>query len=67
MACVSLLPNATLTLEELQQHCRDAGLANYKKPLFLEVVAEIPKTAVGKVFRRALREPHWEGHDRRVG
>lgn len=67
MACVSLLPDATLTLEELQQHCRDAGLANYKKPLFLEVVAEIPKTAVGKVFRRALREPHWEGHDRRVG
>jgi acyl-CoA synthetase (AMP-forming)/AMP-acid ligase II len=66
-ACVSLRPGATLTLEELQQHCRDAGLANYKKPLSLDIVDEIPKTAVGKVLRRALREPHWVGRDRSVG
>ncbi|GAB3359545.1 class I adenylate-forming enzyme family protein [Amycolatopsis echigonensis] len=66
-ACVSLRSGSTLTLEQLQQHCRDSGLATYKKPLSLEVVDEIPKTAVGKVFRRAMRERHWEGHDRRVG
>jgi acyl-CoA synthetase (AMP-forming)/AMP-acid ligase II len=66
-ACVSLRPGQALTLEELQRHCRDNHLASYKKPLSMEIVEEIPKTAVGKVFRRTLRERHWEGRSRRVG
>jgi acyl-CoA synthetase (AMP-forming)/AMP-acid ligase II len=66
-ACVSLREGASLTLAELQEHCRQAGLASYKKPLSLDVVDEIPKTAVGKLFRRALREPYWSGQERRVG
>jgi acyl-CoA synthetase (AMP-forming)/AMP-acid ligase II len=65
-ACVSLQPGATLTLEELHEHCKSHGLASYKKPLSLEVVDGIPKTAVGKVFRRVLRERHWAGHERQV-
>ena len=65
-ACVSLHPGAMLTLDELQSFCKSAGLANYKKPLSLDVVGEIPKTAAGKVFRRTLREPYWVGHERRV-
>jgi non-ribosomal peptide synthetase component E (peptide arylation enzyme) len=55
-----------LTLDELQSFCKSAGLANYKKPLSLDVVGEIPKTAAGKVFRRTLREPYWVVHERRV-
>lgn len=66
-ACVSLHPCTTLTLDELQQHCKEAGLASYKKPLSLDAVDEIPKTAVGKLFRRKLREPYWAGSSRRVG
>ena len=27
---------------------------------------ELPKSPVGKLARKVLREPHWEGHDRRV-
>lgn len=65
-ACVSLR-DGELTLEQLQAHCREAGLANYKKPLSLDIVEEVPKTAVGKVFRRALREPYWVGQERQVG
>jgi len=66
-ACISLRPGASVTLQQLQQHCRDSGLATYKKPLSVEQVDEIPKTAVGKVFRRALRERYWAQHGRRVG
>jgi non-ribosomal peptide synthetase component E (peptide arylation enzyme) len=62
-----LRPGASVTLEQLHQHCRDSGLATYKKPLSVELVGEIPKTAVGKVFRRALREQYWARHGRRVG
>jgi acyl-CoA synthetase (AMP-forming)/AMP-acid ligase II len=66
-ACVSLQSGTSLTLEDLQTHCKAAGLANYKKPLSLDIVEEVPKTAVGKVFRRALREPYWKGQERKVG
>ena len=67
MACVATVPGAQPTLEEIQQHCRDVGLASYKKPIHLELVEEVPKTAVGKLFRRALREKHWAAQPRRVG
>ena len=59
-ACVSLHPGERLTLEDLQAHCKATGLANYKKPLSLDIVDEVPKTAVGKVFRRALRDRAFE-------
>lgn len=66
-ACIALREGASLDLEQLQEHCRAEGLANYKKPLSVDLVEEIPKTAVGKLFRRALREPYWTGQDRQIG
>ena len=65
-ACVSLRGGMSLTLAELQSHCKATGLATYKKPLSLDILAEVPKTAAGKVFRRALREPYWNGRRRQV-
>jgi acyl-CoA synthetase (AMP-forming)/AMP-acid ligase II len=29
-------------------------------------LAELPRNATGKVLKRTLRQPHWEGHDRQV-
>jgi len=26
----------------------------------------LPKSPVGKILRKSLREPYWEGHTRRV-
>jgi acyl-CoA synthetase (AMP-forming)/AMP-acid ligase II len=49
-----------------------AGIANlvrvpYKKPGKVVVREEpLPKTPVGKIKRRDLREPFWVGHTRRV-
>lgn len=54
-ACVMLRPGRTVSLEELQDFCRDQGLAHYKKPLALEVLPDLPRTAVGKISRRLLR------------
>jgi len=45
----------SLTEEELTLHCRQF-LTNYKVPKKIEFRSEIPKTNVGKVLRRALRE-----------
>ena len=48
-------PGETLTVAELVAHCREK-LANYKVPKFFEFRDELPKTMVGKVLRRVLRE-----------
>jgi long-chain acyl-CoA synthetase len=47
--------DTNLTAEDLLEHCRH-NLAGYKMPRFVEFRNELPKTNVGKVLRRALRD-----------
>ncbi|WP_254525695.1 AMP-binding protein [Natrinema caseinilyticum] len=44
----------------------DNQLADYKKPKSVEFRDDIPTTPYGKVDKKALREPHWEGTDRHI-
>ncbi len=42
-------------------------LGSYKKPTGVEFrTTPLPKSPVGKIQRKLLREPYWEGYDRRV-
>jgi acyl-CoA synthetase (AMP-forming)/AMP-acid ligase II len=50
---------------ELIAHCRTL-LAAYKAPKSVRFVDEIPKSAVGKLLRRAVRDPLWEGRERPI-
>ena len=54
-ACVVLRSAATATPEELIEHCQ-AGLAEFKVPSEIEFRESLPKTAVGKILHRVLRE-----------
>ena len=45
----------TLTVDELQEFCRQ-NLTGYKKPKYIEFRDELPKTNVGKILRRELRD-----------
>ena len=54
-AWIVLNEGATLTEPEVKTWCRER-LAPYKVPAKFEFVAELPKTQVGKVLRRALRD-----------
>jgi long-chain acyl-CoA synthetase len=45
----------TLTQEEVIEFCRK-NLAAYKVPKIVEFIDELPKTAVGKILRRKLKE-----------
>ena len=45
-----------LTDEQIRSHCR-ANLTGYKQPKVIEFRAELPKTPVGKILRRELRQP----------
>jgi len=52
--------------EEVMDFCRER-LAGYKVPRQVEFLAEVPRNATGKVLKKNLREPYWEGVERRVG
>jgi acyl-CoA synthetase (AMP-forming)/AMP-acid ligase II len=65
-AFVVLRPGATVDVEHLREHVR-GGIAAYKVPKSVHVVDAIPKSAVGKILRRALRDPLWPGTDRPGG
>jgi long-chain acyl-CoA synthetase len=47
--------DAALTEEQVREHCR-ANLTGYKQPKVVEFRTELPKTPVGKILRRELRD-----------
>jgi long-chain acyl-CoA synthetase len=48
-------PNATLTNEDLVTHCRKEMTA-YKTPRIVQFIDALPKSNVGKILRRELRD-----------
>ena len=49
-----------VSAEDLDRHCRDSGLANFKRPRRFEFVRAIPKSPVGKLLRRQLVAGEYE-------
>ena len=45
----------SLTKEQLMDYCKEQ-LTGYKKPKYIEFRNELPKTNVGKILRRVLRD-----------
>ncbi|MCC6595179.1 MAG: AMP-binding protein, partial [Rhodanobacteraceae bacterium] len=50
-----------LTAEAVLQHCKE-NLTGYKQPRHIEFRDSLPKTNVGKILRRELRDPAPPGH-----
>ena len=61
-AWIVLRPDHTTTGAELKAFCRDR-LAPYKVPGKYEFVKELPKTQIGKVLRRVLRQQAAESEE----
>ena len=55
-AYVELVDGGTVTGEELREHCKVHVHERAAHPRYVEVLAELPKTAVGKVFKPDLRK-----------
>lgn len=41
-------------------------IAGFKVPKSVDVIPELPRNASGKILRRELREPYWDGQERGV-
>ncbi len=64
-ACVVLKPGKSLTEAEVIAHARD-HIAGYKCPKSVDFIAVLPRNPSGKVLRRELRAPYWEGRTRAI-
>jgi len=53
------------TEEEIVEHCKN-HLAGYKKPKSVDFMKDLPKSLYGKILRRKLKEPYWEGRGRMI-
>lgn len=52
---VVVAKDASLTAEAIKAHCRE-NMTGYKQPRVIEFRKELPKTNVGKILRRELRD-----------
>jgi acyl-CoA synthetase (AMP-forming)/AMP-acid ligase II len=64
-AIVELKPGATLDIEDTLAYCRER-LGSLKAPKSIEVWDTLPRSQVGKVLKKDIREKFWAGHTRRV-
>ena len=64
-AVVELKPGASASAEELLALCRDK-LGGMKTPKSLDIVDALPRSPVGKVLKKDLRAPYWQGRERAI-
>jgi len=50
---------------ELLAYCADK-LAKFKTPKAIDFKAELPRDASGKLYKRKLRDPFWEGREKAI-
>jgi long-chain acyl-CoA synthetase len=61
-AAVEVAHDAPATLaDEVLALCRDR-LPEHQRPVAVEIVDQLPRSATGKLVKRRLRAPYWEPH-----
>jgi len=65
-ALVVIRPGVPLTAATVIDWCR-GRLAGFKCPKSVDFIDELPRNASGKVLKRVLREPYWQGQNRQIG
>jgi acyl-CoA synthetase (AMP-forming)/AMP-acid ligase II len=64
-AVVSLRPGAEADEQGLVSWCRER-LAHFKCPRTVDVLPALPRNPTGKILKRELRRPYWDGRERAV-
>lgn len=65
-AIVVKSPDVEVTEDEVIAFAKE-WLATFKCPTSVDWIDVLPRNPSGKILKRELREPYWEGHERRVG
>jgi len=64
-AVIQKQPGVELRADNVKAYLR-SHVAGFKVPKKIEFMAELPREDSGKIFKRKLREPYWEGLERRI-
>jgi long-chain acyl-CoA synthetase len=64
-AVVQLQPGLDVAEQEIRAHLR-RHMAGYKVPKRVEFAIDLPREDSGKIFKRKLRAPFWEGQGRSI-
>jgi len=64
-AVVELNLGQTVTAEELIALCK-SRLGSVMAPKSVDFIASLPRSPVGKVLKKDLRQPYWEGVQRKI-
>ncbi|HNN47691.1 MAG TPA: AMP-binding protein, partial [Marmoricola sp.] len=64
-AVVSLNEGHSATEDELIEYCKE-HLASYKCPKSVDIIDLLPRNPTGKILKRDLRQPYWEGRESRI-
>ncbi len=64
-ACVVAKPGHTVDAADVIAWARER-IAAFKAPKSVDVIPLMPRNASGKILRRELRAPYWEGQERQV-
>lgn len=64
-AVVVLKPGMSASEQDLISHCK-SELAHFKAPKSVDFVEALPKSPVGKILRRVIKERYWQGKDRKI-
>jgi acyl-CoA synthetase (AMP-forming)/AMP-acid ligase II len=64
-AIIVRTPGTEGTAEELIAYARER-IARYKVPKSIDFVDSLPRNASGKILKRELRAPYWQGRERQV-
>jgi long-chain acyl-CoA synthetase len=65
MAVVQPMPGVTLDADSLRAELR-RGLAGFKVPRRIDFADDLPREDSGKIFKRKLRAPFWEGRESKI-
>jgi acyl-CoA synthetase (AMP-forming)/AMP-acid ligase II len=66
MAIIVAKDGEEIPQDELEAFARER-IAGYKVPRHIAYVDELPRNPSGKILKRELRKPYWEGQERQVG
>jgi len=59
-------PGASITVDDIVATCRQ-HIGGYKVPRSVVIRSDpLPKSGAGKILKRSLRDPYWQGRDRGV-
>ncbi|MDJ0976988.1 MAG: long-chain-fatty-acid--CoA ligase [Erythrobacter sp.] len=64
-ACCVVKPGMEVDQDDVIAYTRER-IAPFKCPKSVDVIPEMPRNASGKILRRQLRAPFWEGRERQV-